>query len=477
MKGSIRIGSVRGLELRAHWSVPLIMLLFAYGLGSRTLPAYAPGLAPVVYAVAGVIGALLLLVSLVAHEVAHALTARRSAIPVRDITLWALGGMTRMQRPETPRAALAVAVSGPLTSLVLGGAALGVAAGVGAGGWRIPAVVLAWLGGTNLLLGVFNLLPAAPLDGGRVLQAALWWCTGDEDRAWRVAGRSGQVIGTGLAVVGWLAFVRGVPGGLWLMVIGWFVALTAAAERRWAELRTALRGIRVREAMTSPAATGADWLTVDRFLSDVAPQSGHTVLPLVDFEGRPSGVIRLRRLSALPSQQRETLRIREVATPLSQCTLATPDELLTEVLDRLGSGGGLPILVTDSGRLDGIVTAHDIHRVAQRHRTGPDGATPTPDERLPARPAVSGPAKKRVRSRTPSGSRATGRRRLRLWRRALDDQARRGDGGFGNGNGRVAEGTRRTQLMDLVFTVGAHGLLVTAFNTFDARPHPGLPDG
>lgn len=379
MKGSIRIGSVRGLELRAHWSVPLIMLLFAYGLGSRTLPAYVPGLASVVYAVAGVIGALLLLVSLVVHEVAHALTARRSAIPVRDITLWALGGITRMERPATARAALAVAVSGPLASLVLGGAALGVAVGAGAGGWRIPAVVLAWLGGTNLLLGVFNLLPAAPLDGGRVLQAALWWRTGDEDRARRAAGRSGQILGMGLAVLGWLAFVRGVPGGLWLLVIGWFVALTAAAERRWAELRTVLRGVRVREAMTSPAATGPDWLTVNRFLSDVAAQAGHSVLPLVDFEGRPSGVVRLRRLGAVPSEQRETLRIREVATPLSQCTLATPDELLTGVLDRLGSGGGLPILVTDSGRLDGIVTAHDIDRVAQLHAAGPDGATPTPD--------------------------------------------------------------------------------------------------
>ncbi len=92
MKGSIRIGRLRGLELRAHWSVPLIMLLFAYGLAKRTLPAYAPGMAPVVYAVAAVVGAVLLLVSLVVHEVAHALTARRAGISVQDVTLWALGG-------------------------------------------------------------------------------------------------------------------------------------------------------------------------------------------------------------------------------------------------------------------------------------------------------------------------------------------------------------------------------------------------
>ncbi|MGW9032697.1 site-2 protease family protein [Streptomyces sp. NPDC055722] len=379
MKGSIRIGSVRGLEVRAHWSVPLVMLLFAYGLADRTLPTYAPGLRPVVYVAAGVVGALLLLVSLVVHEGAHALTARRAGIPVRDMTLWALGGMTRMDRPTTARAAFAVAVSGPLASLLLGGAALGGAAGVDAVlDWRIPVALLGWLGGTNLLLGVFNLLPGAPLDGGRVLQAALWWRTGDRDRAVRAAGRSGQVVGMVLAAVGWWAFVKGASGGLWLMVIGLFVAGTAATERRWAQLVTVLRGVRVAEAMTRPVVSGPDWLTVDRFLSEAAAQSGHSVLPLLDFEGRPSGVVRLRRLAAVPSGRREALRVREVATPLSQCTLAAPDELLTAVLERLGSGGGLPILVMDGGWLGGIVTAHDIDRLSKGQRRGPDrGVAPS----------------------------------------------------------------------------------------------------
>lgn len=369
MNGSVRIGSVRGVALRTHWSVPLLMLLFAYGLGSRTLPAYAPGRAAAVYAVAGVAGGLLLLVSLVVHEAAHALTARRAGIPVQDMTLWALGGMTRMDRPATARAAFAVAASGPLASLVLGGAGLGAAAGVEAAlGWRLPVAVLGWLGGMNVLLGVFNLLPAAPLDGGRVLEAAMWWRTGDRDRAQRAAGRSGQAVGMVLVAVGWLAFVRGVGGGLWLAVIGLFVAFTAAAERRRAELGTALRGVRVTEAMTAPVVTGPDWLTVDRFLPDVAVHARHSVLPLVDFEGRPSGVVQLRRLAAVPAGRRETLRVRDMATPLSRCTLAAPDELLDGVLDRLGSGGGLPILVMDGSRLDGIITAHDIGRLAQQHK-------------------------------------------------------------------------------------------------------------
>jgi CBS domain-containing protein len=168
-------------------------------------------------------------------------------------------------------------------------------------------------------------------------------------------------------VVGWLAFVRGVAGGLWLAVIGLFIAVTAAAERRRAVLSAALRGVRVAEAMTAPVVTGPDWLTVDRFLPEVAAHAGHAVLPLVDFEGRPSGVVQLRRLATVPSGRRNALRVRDLATPLSRCTLAAPDELLDGVLDRLGSGTGLPILVMDGGRLGGIITAHDIGRLAQQH--------------------------------------------------------------------------------------------------------------
>ncbi|GAB2790354.1 site-2 protease family protein [Streptomyces chlorus] len=379
MKGSIRLGSVRGLALRAHWSVPLLMLLLAYGLAARTLPGYVPGLAPVVYAVAGVAGAVLLLASLVVHEAAHALAARRAGISVQDMTLWALGGVTRMDQPTTPRTAFLVAVSGPLASLLLGAVGIGAAAAVAATlGWRIPVAVLGWLGGTNLLLGVFNLLPAAPLDGGRLTQALLWWRTGDRERAQRAAGRGGQVVGMALAVLGWLAFARGLPAGLWLIVVGLFVAGAAAAERRWAELVTALRGVRVGQAMTTPVVTGPDWLTVDRFLSEVTTQAGHSVLPLLDFEGHPSGVVQLRRLAGLPSDKRASLRVRDLATPLSRCTLAAPDELLNSVLERLGATGVLlPILVMDDGRLSGIITAHDIDRFL-RHSRLPSAPPPAP---------------------------------------------------------------------------------------------------
>ncbi|WP_329315819.1 MULTISPECIES: site-2 protease family protein [unclassified Streptomyces] len=371
MNGSVPIGRVVGVPLRMHWSVPLLVVLFAYGLGRQTLPVWTPGRSNAVYTLASVVGALLLTGSLLLHETAHAATARRRKISVEDVTLWALGGMTRMGRPKTAAAAFAVAVSGPLASLVIGGAALGAGIGLHALlGWAVPAAVLVWLGWTNLFLAVFNLLPAAPLDGGRVLQALLWWRTGDRERADRAASRSGQVMGVLLMALGWISFLRGMPSGLWLVLLGLFVTFMAGAERQQSVLRTALRGMRVADAMSSPVATGADWLSVRRFIDEVAVESRHSALPLLDFDGRPSGVVHVRGLAPIPQAQREALRVRDVATPLERCAVAAPGDLLEEALDGLRPGTGLPLLVVDAGLLVGIVTAKDVRRLMERQALG-----------------------------------------------------------------------------------------------------------
>ncbi|MFI8262614.1 site-2 protease family protein [Streptomyces sp. NPDC085665] len=374
MNGSVPIGRVVGVPLRMHWSVPLLVVLFAYGLGRQTLPVWTPGRSNAVYTLASVVGALLLMVSLLLHETAHAATARRSKISVEDVTLWALGGMTRMGRPQSAGAAFAVAVSGPLTSLVIGGAAVGAGIGVDSLlGWAVPAAVLVWLGWANLFLGVFNLLPASPLDGGRVLQALLWWRTGDRDRADRAASRSGQVMGVLLAALGWVSFLRGSSGGLWLVVIGLFITFVAGAERQRAVLQTGLRGVRVAEAMSSPVAAGADWLSVRRFIEEVAVASRHSALPLLDFDGRPSGVVHVRGLARIPDAQRDALRVRDAATPLERCAVAAPGDLLGEALDALRPGVGLPLLVVDADRLVGIVTAKDVTRLVERRALGGGG--------------------------------------------------------------------------------------------------------
>lgn len=366
MNGSVRIGRILGVPLRMHWSVPLLIVLLAYSLGRETLPVWTPGHSTAVYTVAAVVGALLLMVSLLAHEAAHAATAKRRGIDVEDVTLWALGGVTKMGRPDTARVAFVVAVSGPLVSLVVGGIAYGAGIGAAALDWTMPAAVLVWVGAANVLLGVFNLLPAAPLDGGRVVQSLLWWRTGDRDRAERAAGRSGQVLGALLMIGGWISFVRGNPNGLWLMLIGFFVLIVAGAERRQAVLTTTLRGVRVADAMSSPVTTGPDWMTVERFITEVASLSRPSVLPLVDFEGRPSGVVAVARLAKVPPARRQELRVRDVAIPRSQCTFAAPDEMLVDVLRRRSAGvAALPVLVVEGEQLLGIVTAHDVNRLSQ----------------------------------------------------------------------------------------------------------------
>ncbi|GAU66531.1 peptidase M50 family protein [Streptomyces sp. NBRC 110611] len=377
MNGSVQIGRVVGVPLRMHWSVPLLVGLFAFGLGRQALPAWTPGRSDLVYAVGGVAGAALLTGSLLLHETAHAATALRKKISVEDVTLWALGGTTRMGRPQTAAAALAVALSGPLTSMLIGGVALG--AGIGLRylpGWaEIPAVILLWLGWANLFLAVFNLLPAVPLDGGRVVQAVLWWRTGDRERADLAASRGGQIMGLLMTAAGWISVLRGAPGGLWIIFVGLFIMIVAGAERRRATLTTSLRGARVADAMSSPADTGADWLTVQRFIDEIAATTRHSAIPLLDFEGRPSGLVQLGRLAAVPQAERETLRVREVATPLSQCAVAAPDEPLDEALNRLTLRTGPRILVVDGSRLVGIVTGRDVSRLMQRRSLGGAGGT------------------------------------------------------------------------------------------------------
>jgi CBS domain-containing protein len=287
-----------------------------------------------------------------------------------------MGGMTRMGRPGTAPVAFAVAASGPVTSLLIGGVALAAGAGLNtAPGWAVPAALLVWLGWANLLLAVFNLLPAVPLDGGRVVHAALWWRTGERDRAELAADRGGQVIGIALIAFGWLSLLNGATGGLWLAFIGLFITLTAGAERQHAVLTTALRGVRVAEAMSSPVATAPDWLTVDRFITEVAARARHSAIPLLDLDGRPSGIVQMRRIATVPVGSRASVRIGDLATPLSQLTLAAPDEFLNDVLDRVHTQAGVRILVVDGGRLVGIVTPHDLMRLLRQHMPA-DAAQP-----------------------------------------------------------------------------------------------------
>lgn len=242
MRDEIRLGRVAGFPLAVNWSVLVIAWLLTWNLATMSLPHSAGGHATATYWLVGVGTTLAFFASLLGHEFAHAVVARRNGVEVKGVTLWLLGGMAELSsEPPTPGSDFRIAIAGPAASI-------GLAAGLGVvsrsldalGGAHLLATAVGWLATINLLLGVFNLLPGAPLDGGRLLRAALWARHGDRQQAARWATRAGTLTGTSLVALGFVQFVRGAGiAGLWLAFVGWFVVNAARTEASELAARTA----------------------------------------------------------------------------------------------------------------------------------------------------------------------------------------------------------------------------------------------
>jgi Zn-dependent protease len=246
MRPSVRFGTVAGIDVGVHWTVLVIALLLLSTLSGTVLPATAPGYTGTAYLLTAVVTAVLFLASIVAHELGHSLVARRNGVRVRGITLFALGGVATLDgEAPNPGAAARIAAAGPAVSIATGAGLLGLALGAEAAG-LLPGLWvagLAWLGAINLTLAVFNLLPALPLDGGRVLQALLWRRRGNRQEATIAAAKLGRVIGWLMILFGLWELTQG-ANGLITALIGWFVIATARAEARQAERELqAARGV------------------------------------------------------------------------------------------------------------------------------------------------------------------------------------------------------------------------------------------
>jgi len=231
MRASLRLGSFAGVNVGMHWSIGLIALILTISLTGTILPATAAGYSSAAYLIAALATAAVFLASIVAHELGHSVVAERSGVRVRGITLFALGGVASLEsEPTSPGSAAKIALAGPAVSVAIGVASLGAAALFSTFG--LPALAVAavgWLGVVNLALAVFNMLPALPLDGGRVLQAALWQRSGDQHGSTIRAATIGRYLGWGLVALGVWQFAQG-GAGLWTAVIGMFVIATARAE-------------------------------------------------------------------------------------------------------------------------------------------------------------------------------------------------------------------------------------------------------
>jgi Zn-dependent protease len=375
-KGGLRIA---GVTIRLTVGGYLLAMLAA-AAGALTLPAAAPGRSVGAYLAATVGLVALVLASVAGHELAHAIVARRHGASVTEVFVGFFGGISHGRHDlTTARAAWRVAAAGPAASLLTAGISAGAALGLSAlGAGLLPVtmfVALAWI---NSLLVIFNLLPGAGLDGGRIVRAVAWARSGDPTRAGLAAARFGQVTGAVLAAAGVAAIALGHLTGIWIGLLGLIMVSASRAEARQTLTTAALSGLRVGDILPHrqpPAPTAQAWQTVQAFLDGGDPAAGiATAFPLRDFDGSPAGLLTLSQLAAVPADHRDAVRLSQVATPLAYVVMTTPDEPLNDLIARLSVRPGVPAalhtaghaLVLDAdGVVAGVLTPADFVRATQ----------------------------------------------------------------------------------------------------------------
>jgi Zn-dependent protease/CBS domain-containing protein len=360
---SIRLGRLFGIEIGANWSLIFIFALVTWTLATQVLPADAPGFAPLLYWLTAIVGAVLFYLCLLAHELSHALVARSHGVKVEGIILWLFGGVSRLEgEPANARSEALIAGVGPLTSFVVAGVAFGLAAVTQFN--TLLSDLFAYLTFVNLALGLFNLVPAFPLDGGRLLSSYLWWRSGSRLRGVHNAVRVGRVFAYLMIAAGVLElFFGAVANGIWIAFLGWFLLSAAASEEAGSAVRSLLRSVPVSAAMTSPVVTLPDWVTVEQFLESVAPNHSFTTYPVHEASGRVTGVVRLRDLVRMSAPDRSERHLIDVARPIGDVPVTNPREDLAALIQRVGSALEQRVLVFDNGSLVGILSPADVARI------------------------------------------------------------------------------------------------------------------
>lgn len=363
----LRLGRIGGVDVIVSWSLAVVAVLLTASLSLAILPETADGYSTAAYVVAGMITATAFLASLLAHELSHSLVARSRGVEVESITLWLFGGVARLRgEVHSPGDLLRITLAGPAMSMALGVAGLLLATVLGGiGASQLAFSALMWFGATNLVLAAFNLLPAVPLDGGRVLTALLWHHRGDRLSAEESASRVGQFGGHLITLLGVaLLFLGAGLSGLWLAVLGWFLTNSAQTEQRAAATRQLMTGWRLESVMTPSPVTMPAGLTVSQLVDRIMTGPRVSSFPLYEPDGRISGLLTLAMLRHVHRSDWDTTALRDIAVPISKVATAAPSDLIADVVGRLGPDGR--ILVFDEGALVGIISPTDLARLIDR---------------------------------------------------------------------------------------------------------------
>ncbi|MBI4337629.1 MAG: site-2 protease family protein [Chloroflexi bacterium] len=372
MRGSVRLGKVWGIPLEVHTSWLVIFVLVSVSLAQlfgERFPFWSVGQR---WGVA-VLTSLLLFASVLVHELAHSVVAVWRGIPVRGITLFIFGGVSHIAREaSTPGVELLIAVVGPLLSLTLGVLFSLLAFAFREGNSMVYAVS-SYLGYANLVLGVFNLVPGFPLDGGRVLRAAVWRASGNYHRATRVAATTGQAIGILFIVLGILLalFVSGaLISGLWLVLIGWFLESAAATSYRQLRLREVLQGYVARDLMTSDCATVSPDVSIQEMVEQRVLVSGARCF-LVTEADRTYGLVTIHSVREVPRTRWAETPVRQVMTPTEHLVTVSPNDEAYHLMEVMDQANVNQVPVVQDGNIIGLVTREGvIHFLRVREELG-----------------------------------------------------------------------------------------------------------
>jgi Zn-dependent protease/predicted transcriptional regulator len=319
-----------------------------------------------------IVTAVLFFAAIVAHELSHALVAKLRGLPVRSITLFALGGVAQIEKEaEDAKTEFWMGIIGPITSLVIGVICLGVTLALG---WTPPEfpkqplpAMLMWLGYINIGLGIFNLVPGFPLDGGRVLRAIIWWMTGNANRSTVIAARVGQFIAFGFIVLGIMRFFGGAGfGGLWIAFIGWFLLNASRESYSQVAIKEALGGVRVADVMSRDYPTVETYSNLQTFVEQHLVRTGRRCFVAI-LKGHPEGIITASDVKDVPQARWPYTTVADVMRPFDEVRTVATDTPLNQALEAMAGGDLNQLPVVANGELVGMISrAHVLQLIQTR---------------------------------------------------------------------------------------------------------------
>lgn len=351
-----------GFEVKIDLSWLILAVLITWSLASGVFPAYFKNFSTATYWWMGVAGAIGLFFSIIFHELSHSLVARNYGVPMKGITLFIFGGVAEMtDEPKNAKSELLMAIAGPIASIIIGGIFLGIYLLGESGSWDKPLLgVLIYLGFINWILAAFNLIPAFPLDGGRVLRSILWGWKKNLRWATRVASRIGSGFGIFLIILGVLSFINGnIIGGVWWFLIGLFLRGASHQSYQAMIMRKELEGEPIKRFMKHDPVTVSSSLNIDQLVEDYIYKFHYKIFPVVDGS-ELKGCIHVRQVKDIPREERHEHHVGDYAEKCTPDNTIDVNEDAVQALAVMRKSGNSRLMVVDHGKLVGIIALKDL---------------------------------------------------------------------------------------------------------------------